>query len=253
MPRSATSAAATTVDPAEIARFASLAATWWDPGGPMMPLHRLNPTRIAYIRDHIAARFGRDPLGERPLRGLTLLDVGCGGGLLAEPMSRLGATVIGIDASEESIQVARSHAAETGLTIDYRCATAEALAAAGAEFDVVLNMEIVEHVANLDVFLDASCALTKPGGMMIVATLNRTPQSFVLGIVVAERLLRWLPPGTHQWRKFVRPAELARRLRRNGVAVTAITGVRYSPLSGRWSLGNDLSVNYMVTGVKDGG
>jgi 2-polyprenyl-6-hydroxyphenyl methylase/3-demethylubiquinone-9 3-methyltransferase len=241
------------VDPDEVARFAALAATWWDPRGPMAPLHRLNPTRIAFIRDHAAARFGRDALGDRPLRDLDLLDVGCGCGLLAEPMSRLGATVTGIDAAEENLQVAVHHAAEAGLTIDYQHAAAEEIAAAGKQFDIVLNMEIVEHVADLDTFLGATCALTKPGGVIFVATLNRTPQSFVLGIIAAERILRWLPPGTHQWRKFVRPAELARPLRRGGVALGEITGVRYNPIAGSWSLGNDLSVNYMAVGVKEGG
>lgn len=241
-----------TVDPDEVARFAALAATWWDTHGAMAPLHHLNPTRIAFVRDRAAARFGRDPLGDRPLRGLDLLDVGCGGGLLAEPMSRLGATVVGIDAAAENVRVAGLHATEAGLTIDYRHAAVETLVAAGRQFDIVLNMEIVEHVADLDAFLVATCALTKPGGMMFVATLNRTPQSFALGIVAAERLLRWLPPGTHEWRKFVRPAELARRLRRGRIALSEITGVRYNPIAGSWTLGNDLSVNYMAVGVKDG-
>ena len=246
-----------TVDAEEIARFAALAGEWWDPDGGLGALHRLNPLRLEFIRDRVAAHFGRDPLGtpagKPPLAGLRLVDVGCGGGLLCEPMARLGATVTGIDAAAESVRVAAHHATGQGLDIDYRHATAEALAAAGERFDVVLTMEVVEHVADLDLFIAACCGLLAPGGMIIVATLNRTPQAFALAIVGAEYLLRWLKPGTHDWRKFVRPAELARRLRAGGVDVAAMTGVRYSPFGRDWSLSRDLSVNYMVVGVKASG
>ena len=243
--------AAASVDAEEVARFAALADRWWDSEGPMKPLHALNPTRIAFVRDRVAEHFGRDPLAERPLRGLGLLDVGCGGGLLSEPMARLGADVTAIDAAEENLRIAALHARDGGLAIDYRHSSVEALAAARGRYDVVLNMEVIEHVADLDAFLAAACALVKPGGMTIVATINRTPQAFALAIVGAEYLLRWLEPGTHQWRKFVRPAELARRLRRGGVAVGEMTGVRYNPLTQSWSLGRDLSVNYMAVGFKE--
>ncbi len=242
----------TTVDADEVARFAALADEWWDPHGGLAALHRLNPVRIAYIRDHLARHFGRDALAERPLAGLRLLDIGCGGGLLCEPMARLGADVVGIDAAETSIEVAARHAADGGLDIDYRHVSTEALAAAGESFDALLTMEVIEHVADLDVFLAACCALMRPGGMIVAATLNRTPQAFALAIVGAEYLLRWLKPGTHDWRKFVRPAEMARRLRAGGVAVTATTGVRYHPFDDAWRLSRDLSVNYMAVGVKEG-
>ena len=237
---------AASVDPAEVARFSALAESWWDPLGELSPLHKLNPVRIAYVRDKAAARFGHDAKRERPLRGLALLDIGCGGGLLAEPMARLGARVVGIDASERNIGVARAHAEASGLAIDYRAATAEALASAGEHFDIVLAMEVVEHVADLGAFLGACCALMKPGGMMIVATLNRTPQSFAFAILGAELLLRWLPLGTHDWRRFLRPSELAAELRRCGARIAELVGVRYSPLTDRFVLGADLSVNYMA-------
>ena len=238
------------VDPAEIARFSALAEEWWDPAGKFRPLHKLNPTRLAFVRDRLAGHFGRDPLAQRPLEGLSILDIGCGGGLLAEPLSRLGAEVAGIDASERNIKVAGLHAAEAGLEIDYRHATAEDLARAGESFDAVLNMEVVEHVADLNAFLAASSALVKPGGAMAVATLNRTPKAFLLGIVGAEYLLRWLPPGTHDWRRFVRPSELARALDGCGLTVTEIAGMSYNPLTDTWRLGRDVDVNYMVFAVK---
>ncbi len=239
------------VDPAEIAKFSALAEEWWDPAGKFRPLHKLNPTRLAFVRDRIAEHFGRDPLAERPLAGLSLLDIGCGGGLLAEPLCRLGAEVTGIDASERNIKVALLHAAESGLAIDYRHAAAEDLAGAGARFDAVLNMEVVEHVADLGAFLAASGALVKPGGAMVVATLNRTPKAFLLGIVGAEYLLRWLPPGTHDWRRFVRPSELARELAAGGLTVTEIAGMAYNPLTDEWRLARDTAVNYIVFAVKE--
>ena len=247
-----TDPATTTIDAEEVARFAALADEWWDPRGGLAALHRLNPVRIAYIRDHCARHFGRDPLAERPLAGLRLVDMGCGAGLLCEPMARLGATVIGVDAAEANIAVAARHAADNGLDIDYRHGSAEALAATDERFDAVLAMEVIEHVADLDAFIKACCDLLRPGGMIVAATLNRTPKAFVLAIVGAEYLLRWLKPGTHDWRKFVRPAEMARSLRRHEVAVVETTGVRYRPLDDGWELCPDLSVNYMAVGVKEG-
>ncbi|WP_119461300.1 bifunctional 2-polyprenyl-6-hydroxyphenol methylase/3-demethylubiquinol 3-O-methyltransferase UbiG [Rhodospirillaceae bacterium SYSU D60014] len=241
-----TSVDAASVDPAEIAKFTAMAEAWWDPRGKFRPLHKFNPTRIAFIRDRVAARFGRDSLAGRPFEGLRLLDVGCGGGLLAEPMARLGAQVTGLDAAARNIAIARSHAAQSGLDIDYRCDTVEALATEGTRFDVVLNMEVVEHVADLRAFLSSCCELLKPNGVMIVATLNRTPKAFALAVVGAEYVLRWLPRGTHDWRKFVRPSELAAALRPSGVDIVEMTGVSYNPLSDRWSLSKDLDVNYMI-------
>ena len=239
------------VDPAELARFAAIAEAWWDPAGKFKPLHRLNPVRLGFIRDRLAARLGRDPLSPRPLEGLRLLDIGCGGGLIAEPMARLGAEVTGIDAAQRNIAVARHHAEASGLAIDYRCATAEALAEAGEAFDAVLALEVVEHVADLDGFLAACARLTRPGGALIAATLNRTPQAFALAILGAEYLLGWLPRGTHHWRKFVRPSELARGLRSHGVAIRALTGISYNPLADRWRLSGDLAVNYMAYAERD--
>jgi 2-polyprenyl-6-hydroxyphenyl methylase/3-demethylubiquinone-9 3-methyltransferase len=239
-----------TVDPAEIARFSALAADWWDPAGKFGPLHKLNPVRLAYIRDRLCAQFGRDGRAPRPLSGLRVLDIGCGGGLVTEPMARLGATVTGVDASATNIGVASAHAAQGDLTIDYRHGTAEALVAAGERFDAVLALEIIEHVADVDAFLGACAALTKPGGALILATLNRTPQSFLLAIVGAEYVLRWLPRGTHDWRKFVRPSELAAALRRHGAAVGDLTGVVYNPLSDSWRISRDLGVNYLAFAAK---
>lgn len=234
------------VDPDEVARFSALAEAWWDPLGKFRPLHKLNPVRLAYVRDKICARLGRDPKTERPLDGLTILDIGCGGGLLCEPLARLGAEVVGIDASARNIEIAAAHAATSGLTIDYRACTAETLVEEARQFDVVLNMEVVEHVADVAAFLSASLALLKRDGLMVLATLNRTPQSFALAIIGAEYVLRWLPRGTHDWRKFLRPSELAARLRTAGGAIRELAGIRYSPLSDRFSLSDDLSVNYMA-------
>ena len=239
-----------TVDADEIARFDALAARWWRADGPMRALHRLNPTRIRFVRDRVAARLGRDPEAEAPLAGLDLIDVGCGAGLLAEPMARLGARVTGIDAAAENIRVATAHAEAGGLDIDYHRADVEALARDGERYDVVLSMEVVEHVADLGAFLDACCALLRPGGAMFLATLNRTPQSFALAIVGAEYVLRWLPRGTHDWRRFVRPGELATHLRRGGVRLGELVGVRYNLLADDWSTSDDLSVNYMALGEK---
>ena len=241
---------ATSVDPEEVARFAALAERWWDPEGSFRPLHQLNPVRVAYIRDALAAAHGRDAHGPAPLSGLSVLDVGCGGGLIAEPLTRLGAEVTAIDAAEKNIAVARLHAEQSGLDIDYRHESAEALAASGATYDSVLALEVVEHVADLPGFLATGASLLKPGGTIILATLNRTLPAYLLGIVAAERVLGWLPRGTHQWSKFVRPSELARMLRRHGVAIQDISGVAYNPLAGVWTLSRNVSVNYMVRGVR---
>jgi len=238
------------VDPEEVRRFAAIAAEWWDPHGKFRPLHRLNPLRLAYIRDRLCAHFARDAKRPRPLQGLRLLDVGCGGGLIAEPLTRLGAQVTAIDASATNIGVARSHGSESGLDVDYRHAAAETLVAQGEQFDAVLALEVVEHVADLDEFAAACAALVRPGGALIFATLNRTPQSFLLAIVGAEYVLRWLPVGTHEWRKFVRPSELGAALRRRGADIRDLTGMSYSPIADSWRLGRDLAVNYLAFAVK---
>ena len=243
--------AAPSVDPAEVERFAALAERWWDRHGAFRALHALNPVRIAYVRDAIvrerhAGEAGPEPPGLRPLAGLRLLDVGCGGGLMAEPMCRLGAHVVAIDAAEANVRAARLHAEEQGLAIDYRHATAEALAESGERFDAVLALEIVEHVADLDAFAAACAALVEPGGAFIVATLNRTLAAWALGIVAAERILGWLPAGSHDWQRFVRPAEMVRLLRRHGLAVADMTGMVYNPLAGGWTTSPNLSVNYIV-------
>jgi 2-polyprenyl-6-hydroxyphenyl methylase / 3-demethylubiquinone-9 3-methyltransferase len=243
-------ASSATVDPQEIERFAAHAEAWWDPEGSFRPLHRLNPVRLGYIRQHFSAYFGRNIPSLRPFDGLTLLDIGCGGGLIAEPMSRLGFAVTAIDADDQSIAVARAHAAATGLSIDYRIATAESVAVTGQAFDAVLALEIIEHVADPEVFLGSVGALVRQGGVLIGATLNRTPRSFAAAILGAEYLLGWLPRGTHDWRKFMRPSEFVLGLRRNGLNPTDITGVRYDWTRGEWSLSRDLEINYMVTAVR---
>ena len=240
-----------TVDQAEIERFSRIAEEWWDPKGKFAPLHRLNPVRLGYIRDRAAAHWQRDPLGGSPLEGLSLLDIGCGGGLLCEPATRLGAAVTGIDAADRNIATARLHAERQGLAIDYREATAEALTAEGRQFDIVLALEIVEHVADVDLFLKSCGRLAKPGGLVFLSTLNRTAKAWALAIAGAEYMLRWLPRGTHDWRKFLKPSEVVRGLRMGGVEAQEIVGVVYSPLSRAWSLNaRDLDVNYMLYGIK---
>ena len=239
------------VDPAEVERFAALAERWWDRHGAFRALHALNPVRIAYVRDALVA--GREPAPSsdgsaalKPLSGLRLLDVGCGGGLMAEALRRLGADVVAIDAAEANVRAARLHAEEQGLAVDYRHATAEALAAAGERFDAVLALEIVEHVADLDAFAGACADLVKPGGTFVVATLNRTLAAYALAIVAGERILGWLPAGTHDWSRFVRPAEMVRLLRRHGLAVADMHGMVYNPLAGGWTTSPNLAVNYIV-------
>jgi len=238
------------VDREEVARFSRLADQWWDPQGPMAALHKFNPVRLAYIRDRTAAHFGRDPKRLDSVAGLRILDIGCGGGILAEPLARLGASVTGADPSETNIAVARRHAERSGLAIDYRAAAAETLAETGDVFDVVLAMEVVEHVNDVARFVDLTAALAKPGGLVFVATLNRTARSFALAIVGAEYILRWLPRGTHQWDKFVTPNELAVALEHSGLRIVGETGVIYNLFADRWQLAADMDVNYMVAAEK---
>lgn len=241
----------TTVDPAEVAKFEAMAAEWWNPEGKFKPLHMLNPVRLDYITSQIAAEFGRDLAGPVPFQGLRILDIGCGGGLLSEPMARLGADVVGADAAARNIPVAQVHAAQSGLAIDYRHTTAEDLAAAGEQFDVVLNMEVVEHVADPQAYLTACQQLLKPGGLMICSTLNRNPKSFAMAIVGAEWVMRWLPKGTHDWRKFITPDELYALIEKSGLRPVDRKGMVFNPLTWRWSLSaRDLSCNYVTASVK---
>lgn len=236
------------IDPAEVERFSRIAAEWWDPRGKFAPLHRFNPVRLGFIRDQALARFGRDPKARRPFEGLRLLDVGCGGGLLSEPMARLGFTVTSVDASARNIAVASAHAEQGGLAIDYRCTTAEALlAAAEPGFDVILNMEVIEHVADPRAFLRDCAALLAPGGLMIVATLNRTLKAFALAKLGAEYVLRWLPVGTHDWNRFLKPDEIEGFVAGLPLQIAGPFGVAYDPLTGRWSQSPDVAVNYMMT------
>jgi 2-polyprenyl-6-hydroxyphenyl methylase / 3-demethylubiquinone-9 3-methyltransferase len=239
-----------TIDADEVARFSRLAGQWWDPRGPMAALHKFNPVRLAYIRDRAAGHFGRDPARLDSLAGLRVLDIGCGGGILSEPLARLGASVTGADPSDSNIAVAQRHAAQSGLTIDYRNTSAEALSDAGESFDIVLAMEVVEHVADVGLFVDVASAMVKPGGLLFVATLNRTVKSFALAIVGAEYILRWLPRGTHQWDKFVTPNELEIAIEQSGLTIADETGVIYNLLADRWQLSADMDVNYMVVAEK---
>jgi 2-polyprenyl-6-hydroxyphenyl methylase/3-demethylubiquinone-9 3-methyltransferase len=240
----------TTVNAAEIAKFAAIADEWWNPQGKFKPLHKFNPERIRFVRDRAAAHFGLDPSLPRPFAGLRLLDIGCGGGLIAEPMARLGFDVTGIDAAERNIAVARLHAERNNLPIVYECATPELLGARGLRCDVVLALEVIEHVDDVDMFLGAACQLVAPGGLLIAATLNRTLKSLALAKIGAEYILRWLPAGTHDWRHFVRPSELASGLRRSGLDVREIAGVSYDLLKDQWKLSRDLDVNYIALATK---
>lgn len=242
---------ASSIDDAEVAKFRAMAAEWWDPAGKFKPLHMLNPVRLDYITGQITAEFARDRKSLRPFEGLRLLDIGCGGGLISEPMARLGAAVTGADAAAENIEVARLHAEQSGLAIDYRAVTAESLLAEGAQFDVVLALEIVEHVADPQQFLTTCARLLRPGGVLIASTLNRTPQSFAAAIVGAEWVMRWLPRGTHQWSRFIRPDELAGMFEAAGVRVVDRAGMVFNPLGWSWSLSRrDLAVNYLMAGVR---
>lgn len=241
----------TSIDPDEIAKFEAMAAEWWDPDGKFRPLHQMNPVRLDYVVTQLAAQFGRDPKVPRPFKGLRMLDIGCGGGLLSEPMARLGADVTGVDAAERNIAVARLHAEEQGLAIDYRSTTAEALAASDERFDAVLALEIIEHVADPQQFMTTCCQLLRADGVMICSTLNRTAKSFVLAIVGAEWVLRWLPRGTHDWRRFIIPEELYDMAGRAGLDPVDRRGMVFDPLGRRWRLADrDLSVNYITTHLR---
>jgi len=245
------SKAETTVDPKEVAKFEAMAAEWWDPAGKFKPLHMLNPCRLDYITSQIAAEFDRDLTTNLPFKGLRILDIGCGGGLLAEPMARLGATVVGADAAAGNIPVARIHAEQSGVEVDYRHTTAEDLAAAGETFDAVLNMEVVEHVADPLAYLTACQTLLKSGGLMLCSTINRNPKSFMTAIVGAEVIMRWLPKGTHDWNKFITPDELYELIRNAGLDPVDRKGFVFNPVSWNWSLSDrDLSVNYVTASVK---
>ena len=237
---------ATSIDSAEVERFSRYGADWWDPRGPMATLHKFNPVRLGYIRDQAAEHFDRDAKKLDCLKGLRMLDIGCGGGILSEPLARLGAQMVGADPAEENIAVASAHAVASGVTVDYRATTAEDLAAAGERFDVVLAMEVVEHVVDVEAFVATCASMVKPGGLMIAATLNRTLKSFALAIVGAEYVLRWLPRGTHQWDKFVTPTELESAFERAGLQVIGERGVIYNPFADRWQLSSDMDVNYML-------
>ena len=239
-----------TVDAAEVARFAALSAEWWDPRGRMGMLHRFNPVRLAFVKSAACRRFDRDDKRLDALAELRILDIGCGGGILCEPLARLGAAVTGVDPAVGNIEAAKLHAGEQELTIDYRATTAEALAGASERFDVVLAMEVVEHVADLALFVRLCAEMVRPGGIMVVATINRTLKSFALAIVGAEYVLQWLPRGTHQWGKFVTPTELTDAIEQHGMMLLDETGVIYDLIADRWRLSSDMDVNYMVVAEK---
>ncbi|WP_435230554.1 bifunctional 2-polyprenyl-6-hydroxyphenol methylase/3-demethylubiquinol 3-O-methyltransferase UbiG [Pseudopelagicola sp. nBUS_20] len=240
-----------TIDPSEVAKFEAMASEWWDPNGKFKPLHMLNPCRLDYIVSQIAAEFNRELGKDKPFAGLRLLDIGCGGGLLSEPMTRLGATVVGADAAERNIPVAQVHAEQSGLKIDYRHTTAEALAAASEQFDIILNMEVVEHVSDPLSYLTACRQLLKPGGLHLCSTINRNIKSYTMAIIGAEFVMRWLPRGTHDWQKFITPDELHLLLEQSGVTPVDRKGFVFNPITWSWSISpQDLSVNYVTSSVK---
>lgn len=242
---------ATTVDPAEVERFSAMAAEWWDPTGKFKPLHKFSPVRLGYIKEKICERFDRDPNASDAFKGLRFLDIGCGGGLLSEPMARLGAEVVGADASAVNIEIAKLHMQKSGLEIDYRAETAENLAANGETFDVVFNMEVVEHVADVPLFLNSTAQMVRPGGLMFMATINRTLKAYALAIVGAEYVLRWLPKGTHSYEKLVRPEEISGPLTEAGLEIVDQVGVTYNPILDKWSRSRDMDVNYMMLAVRN--
>jgi len=239
-----------TLDRDEVVRFARLSGEWWDERGSFRQLHRINPVRLAYIRDQLCQRFGRDAKQAANLSGLSVLDIGCGGGLVCEPLARLGARVTGIDPAAENIAAAKAHASAAGLNIAYEVATAEELAARGRRYDVVLLLEVVEHVPDVPAFIKTVAPLVKPGGMMILSTLNRTLKAYALAIVGAELILRWLPVGTHQWQRFVKPEELASALTAEGLTLAGTEGLIYDPFSDEWRLGSDTDVNYFAAAMR---
>lgn len=240
----------TTINSDEVAKFTAMAEAWWDPKGKFKPLHRINPVRLGYIRENAIRQFGLDGTKLRPLEGLRILDIGCGGGLLCEPLTRLGATVVGIDASEKNVRIATLHAEQSGLEIDYRATTAEAVAAAGEQFDIVLSMEVIEHVDNVPLYVESCAELVRPGGVLFTATINRTPRAYALAVVGAERVLKWLPKGTHDFKKFLTPDEVATLARRNGLEVRETVGVVFHPLADEWRQSRDTGINYMQLAEK---
>ena len=246
----APSGTATSVDPAEIEKFSRMAADWWNPESQFKPLHKFNPVRLSYIKQQVCDHYGLDPKAPAPFKGLRFLDVGCGGGLLCEPMARLGAEIVGVDPAHTNVEVARIHAASSGLSVDYRQSTAENLQAAGETFDVILNMEVVEHVADVQAFLAACSSMVKPGGLMFVATINRTLKAYALAIFGAEYVLRWLPRGTHQYDKLVKPDEIRAAFAAGGLSLLDETGVSYNPLTDRWRLSSDMDVNFMILATR---
>ena len=244
------SASINTLDTEEIARFSKISATWWDENGPFKPLHHMNPTRLEYVTQQIIQCYSKNTDISLNFQGLSIIDIGCGGGLMSEPLTRLGANVTGIDGSDKTIDVASAHAQLMGLDIDYRCTTAEDLAATGVQYDVVLALEIVEHVADVPGFIKTCQSLAKPGGLVIFSTLNRTLKSYAIAIVGAEYVMRWLPVGTHEWKKFLTPGELGGYMRETGLTLGDISGMSFNPIAWSWSLSQDLAVNYFISGTK---
>jgi 2-polyprenyl-6-hydroxyphenyl methylase/3-demethylubiquinone-9 3-methyltransferase len=242
---------ATTIDQDDVDRFSAMAAEWWDPAGKFKPLHKFNPVRLRYIRETVTEHFELDASQDKPFSELRILDIGCGGGLLCEPMARMGADVVGADASEKNIEIAKIHAKQSELSIDYRATTSENLDAQGEQFDVILNMEVVEHVSDVDLFLKSCAHMVKPGGLIFIATINRTTKARALAIFMAENILRWLPKGTHQYEKLVKPAEIDAALEGTGVSVFKRSGVFYNPLTDDWNLSKDMDVNYMVVAKRE--
>lgn len=250
MAKSTTSHRAQTLDDREVARFAALARAWWDPDGSFRPLHKLGPARLSFIRDQLTAHFSLRGSGLNPLAGIHVLDIGCGGGLIAEPLARLGARVTAIDPAAENIAVAVAHAGEQELRIDYRACQVEDVATAGSTFDAVLCLEVIEHVPDVAAFLQTCAMLVRPGGLMILSTINRTMKAFALAIIGAEYILRWLPPGSHRWERFIKPAELEAHLAAAGLELQRTRGLVYRPLRDEWTLGDETDVNYLAAAVR---